>query len=137
MGKPRIFKSKWFERFARKERIAVAALRDAVARAERGQIDADLGAGVIKQRIARPAQGKSAGYRAIILFRQGLPINRLLPKRSRARQGAVSSGTPMFTKNHDFFAEHRFSREWFFNRVSMGLRRTHRDENRCQQWHNL
>jgi hypothetical protein len=46
-------------------------LRDAVARAEKNQIDADLGGGVIKQRIARPGQGKSKGYRTIILFRRG------------------------------------------------------------------
>lgn len=67
----RIFKSRWFQGFARKERIADAALRDAVARAEKGQIDADLGGGVIKQRIARPGHGKSKGYRTIILFRRG------------------------------------------------------------------
>jgi hypothetical protein len=67
----RIFKSRWFERFARREGIADAALREAVARAEKGQIDADLGGGVIKQRIARPGQGRSKGYRAIILFRRG------------------------------------------------------------------
>jgi hypothetical protein len=42
-----------------------------VARAEKGQLDADLGDGVIKQRIARPGQGKSGGYRTIILFKQG------------------------------------------------------------------
>ena len=70
-GNPRIFKSKWFQRFARKERTADAALREAVARAETGRIDADLGGGVIKQRIARPTKGKSGGYRTIILFRQG------------------------------------------------------------------
>ena len=67
----RIFKSSWFQRFAGKEAIADAALREAVARAEKGQIDADLGGGVIKQRIARPGQGKSKGYRTIILFRRG------------------------------------------------------------------
>jgi hypothetical protein len=67
----RIFKSRWFERFARKEGIADAVLGDAVARAEEGQIDADLGGGVIKQRIARPGQGRSKGYRTIILFRRG------------------------------------------------------------------
>ena len=39
--------------------IADAALREAVARAEKGQIDADLGGEVIKQRIARPGQGRS------------------------------------------------------------------------------
>jgi hypothetical protein len=46
-------------------------LREAVARAEKGQIDADLGGGVIKQRISRPGQGKSKGYRTIIFFRRG------------------------------------------------------------------
>jgi len=56
---------------------------------------------------------------------------------SRDRKEAGSSGTPIFMKNQHFRAAHRRLREWFFNRVSMGLRRTHRDENRCQQWHNL
>jgi hypothetical protein len=68
----RIFKSRWFQRFARKEGIADAALREAVARAEKGQIDADLGGEVIKQRIARSGQGRSRGYRTIILFRRGV-----------------------------------------------------------------
>ncbi len=44
---------------------------DAVERAEKGRIDADLGGGVIKQRISRTGQGKSGGYRTIILFRAG------------------------------------------------------------------
>lgn len=60
----------WFERFARKEKITVGILRDAVARAEKGQIDANLGGGVLKQRVARSGQGKSKGYRTIIFFRQ-------------------------------------------------------------------
>jgi hypothetical protein len=67
----RIFTSRWFQRFAKKEGIADAVLRLAVARAEKGQPDADLGGEVIKQRIARPGQGRSRGYRAIILFRRG------------------------------------------------------------------
>ena len=67
----RIFKSRWFQRFAGKEGIADVALSEAIARAERGQIDADLGGGVIKQRIARPGQGRSKGYRTIIFFRRG------------------------------------------------------------------
>jgi hypothetical protein len=71
MGKPRVFKTRWFQRFARKEKIGDAVLLDSVARAEKGQVDADLGGGVIKQRIARPGQGKSGGYRTIILFKQG------------------------------------------------------------------
>ena len=70
-GSPRIFKTRWFERFARKEKIRDLVLLDAIARAEKGQVDADLGGGVIKQRIARPGQGKSGGYRTIIFFRHG------------------------------------------------------------------
>ena len=50
----RIFKSRWFQRFARKEGITDAVLREAGARAEKDQIDADLGSEVIKQRITRP-----------------------------------------------------------------------------------
>lgn len=34
-------------------------------------MDADLGGGVIKQRIARSGEGRSGGSRAVILFRQG------------------------------------------------------------------
>ena len=67
----RIFRTKPFTRFARKVRMADAALRDAVSRAGRDLIDADLGGGVIKQRIARPGAGKSGGFRTIILFRVG------------------------------------------------------------------
>lgn len=67
----KVFKNAWFGRFARKERISADALWDAVERAENGQIDADLGGGVIKQRIARPGESKSKGYRSIVLFRKG------------------------------------------------------------------
>lgn len=67
----RLFKNAWFEKFARKEGIADLDLRDAVARAERGLVDADLGSGLIKQRIARRNAGRSGGYRTIIIFRTG------------------------------------------------------------------
>jgi hypothetical protein len=67
----KIFKNSWFGRFGRKEKISADALWDAVERAEKGQIDADLGGGVIKQRIARPGESKSKGYRSIVLFRKG------------------------------------------------------------------
>ncbi len=38
---------------------------------ERGSINADLGAGVFKQRIAREGQGKSGGYRVIVFYKIG------------------------------------------------------------------
>lgn len=67
----RVFKNKWFIRFARKQRIDDKALCEAVARAGKGLIDADLGGGVIKQRIARPGEGRSGGFRSLVLFRSG------------------------------------------------------------------
>ena len=67
----RIFKNGWFIRFARAQKISDDALREAVMRAESGQVDADLGGGVVKQRLARPGKGKSKGYRTIILLLRG------------------------------------------------------------------
>jgi hypothetical protein len=67
----RIFTNAWFGRFARKEKISPDVLLEAVDRAEKGLVDADLGGGVIKQRIARPGEGKSKGYRSIVLYRRG------------------------------------------------------------------
>lgn len=67
----RIFKNAWFARFARKEKISEESLLEAVDRAEKGLIDANLGGGVIKQRIARPGEGKSGGYRSVVLYRKG------------------------------------------------------------------
>ena len=66
----RIFKNAWFRRLARRQKITDKVLREAMARAGKGTIDADLGGHVIKQRIARPGQGKSGGYRTIIIFKK-------------------------------------------------------------------
>ena len=65
----KVFKTKEFMRFTRRERITDATLCEAVSRAARGLIDADLGRGLIKQRIARPGQGRSGGYRSLMAFR--------------------------------------------------------------------
>ena len=67
----RTFKTKPFARFAKREGIADAALCEAVRRAGRGSVDADLGGGVIKQRIARRGEGRSGGLRTILLLRRG------------------------------------------------------------------
>ncbi len=67
----RVFKTRWFAKFARRERIADTSLLDAIARAERGIVDADLGGGLIKQRVARAGQGRSGGYRTILAYRIG------------------------------------------------------------------
>ena len=65
----RVFKNGWFQKFARKEKISDAMLCEAIARVERGQINADLGSGLIKQRLARPGAGKSGGFRTLVFFR--------------------------------------------------------------------
>ena len=67
----RIFTNRWFARFARKEALTDTQLCDAIERAERDLIDADLGGDLIKQRVARKGQGKRGGYRTIIAYRQG------------------------------------------------------------------
>lgn len=62
----RIFKTKWLVRFVRRERITDDNLREAIDGAERGIIDADLGGGLIKQRVARGGQGRSGIYRMMV-----------------------------------------------------------------------
>ena len=64
----RILKTKWFKRFAEKHKIADDSLKDAVERAQKGLIDADLGRNLIKQRVARPGQGARGGYRVFVAW---------------------------------------------------------------------
>ena len=67
----RVFKTKPFARFAAREGIEDAALCEAVERVAKGLVDADLGGGVVKQRIARRGQGRSGGFRVLVVFRRG------------------------------------------------------------------
>lgn len=65
----RVYKNAWFAKFALKENIHDGILCDAIHRAERGLVDADLGSGLLKQRVAREGEGKSGGFRTLIFFR--------------------------------------------------------------------
>jgi hypothetical protein len=67
----RIFSTRWFARYARKEGISDDSLREAIERAGRGLVDANLGGHLIKQRVARQGRGRSGGYRVLIAFRAG------------------------------------------------------------------
>ena len=67
----RVFKSAWFHKFAKKEKISDATLCETVKLTKQGQIDADLGSGLLKQRVARSGGGKSGGYRTLVFFRSG------------------------------------------------------------------
>ncbi len=66
----RVFQTKGFTKFARGEDLSDAKLCGAIREVEQGQIDADYGGGVLKQRVARQGEGKSGGFRVIVCFRQ-------------------------------------------------------------------
>ncbi len=67
----RLFKLKAFARFQRREGIADTTLSRAIRSAEDGLVDANLGGGLIKQRVARQGQGKRGGFRTIVAYRRG------------------------------------------------------------------
>jgi hypothetical protein len=67
----RVFKTKAFARFARKENLGDKALAGAMAQIELGLVDADMGGGLIKQRIARTGEGKRGGFRTLIAYHVG------------------------------------------------------------------
>ena len=66
-----VYQTKEFARFARKARLTVGALLEAASQVADGDFDADLGGGVYKQRVARKGEGKSGGFRTLLLFKAG------------------------------------------------------------------
>jgi hypothetical protein len=66
-----IFETRWFNRWARKQGLDAAALCAAVGEMASGLVDADLGGGLVKKRVARPGQGKSGGYRTLVATNRG------------------------------------------------------------------
>jgi hypothetical protein len=62
-----IYTTRWFERWARKQGLAASSLCTAVLEMTTGLFDADLGGGLFKKRIARTGQGKSRGYRTLVV----------------------------------------------------------------------
>jgi hypothetical protein len=64
----RVFKTKWFSRWARKQGVEDAALLTAVAEMAAGLVDADLGGHVVKKRIPLPGRGKRGGARCIVAY---------------------------------------------------------------------
>ena len=65
----RIFKNKWFHRFAKKEGIKDSELKEIVKHLESGQFYADLGGRVYKMELARKGEGKHGGFRTIVIFK--------------------------------------------------------------------
>jgi len=65
----RVFKTKWFKRFLKKESISAAKIDQTIQDILVGKIDGDYRGGLVKQRLARDNEGKSGGYRIIVLFK--------------------------------------------------------------------
>ena len=66
----RVFKNKWFQKWAAKEGLDDEVLRAAVEEIENGLIDAELGGHVVKKRVALPGRGKRGGTRTLVVYQQ-------------------------------------------------------------------
>ena len=66
-----VLKRRDFARWQSRERLPDALLCSAVREMESGLIDADLGGGLFKKRVARPGAGKSGGFRTLLSARVG------------------------------------------------------------------
>jgi hypothetical protein len=67
----KIYKTRWFNRWAHKQGLEDISLCIAVREIVAGLYDADLGGGLVKKRIARPGKGKSGGFRTLIATNKG------------------------------------------------------------------
>jgi hypothetical protein len=67
----RVFKTRHFARWVRKTGLSNSVLWSAVMEMEQGLIDADLGGGVVKKRVALPGRGKSGGARTLVATNKG------------------------------------------------------------------
>jgi hypothetical protein len=81
----RIFKTKWFHRWAAKEGLTEAVLHGAAVELVQGLGDA-LGGYVYKKRIALPGRGKRGGARTLVAYRSGQAVFFMygFPKNERA-----------------------------------------------------
>lgn len=66
-----IYKTRWFDRWARKQELTTSSLCAAVREMTAGLYEADLGGALLKKRIARPGQGKSGGFRTLVATNKG------------------------------------------------------------------
>jgi hypothetical protein len=66
---PTIYKTRVFQRWFNKTGLDDAALIAAITEVQSGLVEADLGQGLYKKRLALPGRGKSSGVRTIIASR--------------------------------------------------------------------
>jgi hypothetical protein len=67
----RVFKTREFARWTTKAGLFDAALCTAVEEMTNGLIDAELGGGVVKKRVALPGRGKSGSTRTLVATNRG------------------------------------------------------------------
>lgn len=78
-----VYKTRWFDRWAKKQGLTDRSLCIAVNEMITGLYEADLGGGLLKKRIARSGQGKRGGFRTLVatnkdnrwIFVYGFPKN--------------------------------------------------------------
>jgi hypothetical protein len=66
----RVFKNKWFARWARTEEILDSVLVQVASEVVAGQVEADLGGCLFKKRLARGGSGKRGGYRVLLGYKK-------------------------------------------------------------------
>lgn len=68
-----IYQTRWFDRWARKQKLTTPNLCAGAREMMAGLYDADRGSGLVKRRIARPGQGKRGGFRTLVATNKGNP----------------------------------------------------------------
>ena len=66
-----VYKTRWFNRWARRQGLGDLALCDALEEVKCGLFEVELGGHLLKKRIARPGQGKRGGFRTLIATNKG------------------------------------------------------------------
>lgn len=67
----KIFKTKWFAKWASKNSVADQFLYQAAVEVSNARYEANYGQGIIKKRVANKNRGKSGSVRTIIAFKKG------------------------------------------------------------------
>ncbi len=63
-------KTKWFNKWAKKNKLSSSSLCEAIQNVEDELSVADLGANLFKVRVAREGSGKSGGFRTLLVYRE-------------------------------------------------------------------
>ncbi|HLB56688.1 MAG TPA: type II toxin-antitoxin system RelE/ParE family toxin [Coxiellaceae bacterium] len=87
----RIFKTKSFHRWAKCESVSDVMLKKAVNEITQGLIDADLGGGLLKKRVARQGEGKRSGFRILIAYRPTVRLIFLFGYAKNERDNIIQS----------------------------------------------